>query len=376
MSVLDVTTNTTFHSLSAAIIASQANDVIQITGGTYVENFPSITHSLTIEAVHGMASLSSPQPEPINGRAILNVPLNRNVSLTVSGLILHGAANADGNAAGILFEIGNGTLTVRDCWITGNQDGILTGGVSRASTHGMTVTIDHSEIDDNGVAPLNPRYGFAHNLYIGAVSQLTVSNSYVHAALGGHEIKSRALTSVISGNRIVDGPHAGTSYSIDLPDGGIGVISGNVIEKGPLAANRYVIHFAGEGGVTYPNSTLVVENNTVVSDRLAAVAVYNQSEDRSGRTIPAAITGNTLYNIPRAALVEDAHGGAADTVSGNSFDTGAAPPLDTAHPFQVPTPVPEPPGVSILPLALLATAILRHCRQRRAPVARCRSATA
>jgi hypothetical protein len=33
-----------------------------------------------------MASLSNPQPDPPNGRAIPNVPFDDNVSLTISGL--------------------------------------------------------------------------------------------------------------------------------------------------------------------------------------------------------------------------------------------------------------------------------------------------
>ena len=41
-----------------------------------------------------------------------------------------------------------------------------------------------------GLPPATPRFGFDHNIYAGALTQLTVTNSYIHDALGfGHEIK-------------------------------------------------------------------------------------------------------------------------------------------------------------------------------------------
>lgn len=367
MGVYDVTSTTAYPTLSSAILGSQANDVIQVTGGSYVENFPDITHSLDIMAVGGLAYLSTPQPEPLNGRAILNVPGDQNVSLTISGLALSGAVDSVDNGAGILFETGNANLVVSNSWIYGNQDGILTGGTDAASTNGMTVTVDHSEINDNGTPPDNPRYGFDHNLYIGSVDQLTVTDSYIHDALGGHEIKSRALTSTILDNRIFDGPTAGSSYSIDLSDGGAGTICGNTIEKGPATQNQYIIHFAGESGVTYTNSSLLECSNTIVNDRGVAFGLLNQSQDGSGANIPATITGNTFYNLGPAKLFQDANAPPYNVASNNIFDTGADPQLDTSHPFEVPPLLaPEPSGATLLPLALLVAALTRAARRKRA----------
>lgn len=365
MGVYDVTSHTSYPTLSAAIVGSSANDVIQITGGSYVENFPDITHSLDIMAVGGLAYLSTPLPDPANDRAILRVPFDADVSLTISGLALSGAVDSADNGAGILFGTGNANLVVNDCWIYDNQDGILTGGADAASINGMTVTIDNSEIDDNGTPPSNPRYGFDHNLYIGAVNQLTVTNSYIHDALGGHEIKSRALNSTILDNRIFDGPTAGTSYSIDLSDGGIGVVSGNIIEKGPSAQNKYIIHFAGESGITYPDSSLLVSNNTIINDRSSAVLLLNQSQSGLGQNIPATISGNTLYDVATSSLFVDKYGLPHDLATNNTFISGPGPALDTSHPFSVPPlPAPEPSGLSLLPFAMLASAVLRRLRTR------------
>ncbi len=358
MSVTDLTSNASYASLSAAISGSAANDVIALSAGSYVENFPDITHSLTIEAVGGLAHLTTPQPIPLNGRAILYVPPNLNASLTVSGLELSGAVDpaANNNGAGILFEAGNANLTVRNSWFHDNQEGILVGGPTAASTAGMTVTIDHSEFGNNGIAPGQPGSGFTHNLYVNAVTRLTVTNSYFHDAIGGHEIKSRAITSVIEHNRFQDqaGP---ASYSIDLPDGGAATVSGNVIEKGVNAQNRYAVHFAGEG--TYANSTLTVRDNTFIGDRPGGTtAVFNQSKDSAGHNIPATITGNRLYAIPIANLYQDNFGPPYDTLSNNVASTAPPPPLDTSHPFAVP----RQSGAWILPLALFATAVLRRVR--------------
>jgi hypothetical protein len=156
MSVYDQTTGVSYSTLSAAITGSSANDVLLVPAGSYVENFPDITHSLTINAVGGMASLSNPQPVPPNGRAVLNVPFDAGVNLSIFGLEISGARRPEPfpNGAGILFETGNGTLTVTNSYIHDNEDGILTGGTDAASPGGvMSVVIRHSQISDNGAPP-------------------------------------------------------------------------------------------------------------------------------------------------------------------------------------------------------------------------------
>src|SRR4051812_21476966 len=91
MSVHDQTSGVDYATLSAAIVGSSANDVLLVPAGAYVENFPNITHDLTINSVGGLASLTTPQPVPVNGRAILNVPFDAGVNLSISGLEISGA---------------------------------------------------------------------------------------------------------------------------------------------------------------------------------------------------------------------------------------------------------------------------------------------
>ena len=154
--VYDQTNGIDYSTLSAAISGSSANDVLLVPAGSYDENFPAITHSLTIDAVGGMASLTIPQPVPLNGRAILDVPFDAGVNLSISGLEISGATRPEPNpnGAGILFETGNGLLTVTNSYIHNNEDGILTGGPDAASPGGvMSVVISHSQISNNGAPP-------------------------------------------------------------------------------------------------------------------------------------------------------------------------------------------------------------------------------
>ena len=331
MTVLNVTSGVHYATLSAAISASQANDVIQVSAGSYVEDFPDITHNLTIQSVGGLAHLTTTSPIPVNGRAILNVPGDLNVSLTISGLELSGAVDAYNNGAGILFETGNANLTVLNSWIHGNQDGILTGGTDLADPGGMHVVIQNSELDHNGVAPNNPRFG--HNIYVGSATSLVVTGSYIHDALSGHEIKSEAAATVVEYNRIQDGPTAATSYSVDMGSGGTDTIAGNVFEKGPNTPNEYFIHFGGEA--VNVNSSLLVSGNTIINDRDHSILLLNQSQDAAGNNIPAVIENNTLYGMSPSDLSTDLHAPPPDVSIGNSFLALPGPPLDTSHPSPI-----------------------------------------
>ena len=371
MSVLDVTNGQSFATLSAAIAASSAGDVLQVPAGIYVENFPNITHNLTITSTGGMAYLSNPQPDPPNGRAVVNVPGNLNVSLTLSGLDISGAvddasnppSNGGANGAGILFETGNGALTVSNCHIHNNEDGILAGAANSYSTHGLTVTITHSEFDHNGVPSTNVRYGYDHNLYIGAVTQFSLADSYIHDALGGNEVKSRALASTIENNRIQD-QGSPSSYEIDLADGGNDVVKTNTIQKGPNSPQEHVVDFGAEG--TYAGSTLTFSGNTIINNGGAPyfsnpTAVWNATNDPGTGTFDIGqILNNTLYGI--TTLDQVSHG-SSDDLSGNTLlPITLAPPLDTAGLFGVPAP---PSIVPVMIAALTWVRARRRFRRRR-----------
>ena len=306
-----------YATLSEAISGSNAGDVIAISAGTYTEDFPKIRHSLTIEGVGGLASLRS-LGSPSNGQAILVIDA---ASVTLDHLELSGAVVPDGNGAGIRFETG-GSLTISHCWIHDNQDGLLAGAIA-----GATLSIDYSEIDHNGIED-----GRTHNIYVNEIAQFTITHSYLHDALGGHEIKSRADVTVVTDNRITDGLNADTSYAVDLPNGGQATIAGNVIEKGPQSPNDAEIHFGGELFPSYAGSSLLVQNNIVTDDRQATpVLVLNQTQNGAGNPAPVQISDNQLYGIGPGQLSN-----APATRSGNLFMPRPGPVLDMSHPFESP----------------------------------------
>ena len=148
MSIFNATDALYFATVTEAINASSAGDVLMLPAGKYVEEFPLITHSLTLQGVGGMAWLTTPNPAPANDRAVLFVPFNAGADLTVRNIEITGAARPIyQNGAGILFETGNGHLQVEDSWTHDNENGILVGG-----SPGMTVSVLRSEFSHNGLA--------------------------------------------------------------------------------------------------------------------------------------------------------------------------------------------------------------------------------
>ncbi len=76
MAVLTVGTGGEYSTLTAAVAASHNGDIIEVKPGTYVNDFPTVTDSITIESVGGMANFVATEP-PANLKAILTVGLQR-----------------------------------------------------------------------------------------------------------------------------------------------------------------------------------------------------------------------------------------------------------------------------------------------------------
>ena len=292
MSILTVGSGEQFATLNAAVAASQDGDVIQVQAGTYTNDFATINTKITIEGVGGMVHLLATQSPP-DGKAILTT----NTDVTLDNIELSGAQVPDGNGAGIRYQGGN--LTLNNCYIHDNQEGLLSG-----STGGTgSITIEGSEFANNGAGD-----GLTHNIYVGDIGSLTIDGSYIHGAVVGHEVKSRAQQTTITNSRIEDGPTGTASYSIDLPNGGNVLIQGNTIEQGPNSQNPVIITYGEEGGV-YANSSLTVTGNTILNDLSSpsASAVLNAT------AAPVTVTGNAIYGLLASQVVS----GAA-TVSGNT----------------------------------------------------------
>lgn len=334
MSILSVGSGQSYATLSAAVAASVNGDTIRVQAGDYVDDFVTIGHALTIESVGGLAHFIAATSPP-NGKAIMTV----DASLVLSGFEFSGAVVADGNGAGIRYEAGS--LSISNSWFHDNQDGLLGNAAA-----GGTISIDHSEFDHNGAGD-----GLTHNIYIGAIDAFTLTNSYIHDAVVGHEVKSRALGNTITGNVISDGTTGTGSYLIDLPNGGTADITGNTLVKGPETGNTNYIRVGEEGGV-YPGSSVAVSGNVFINDippGQTAEAVFAQNG------VPTSLAGNTLYGFDPKDYAIGA------STADNSLQSLPGPAVVPPVAFAVP----EPNMVPVMLLAAVA-ARWRSGRRRRA----------
>jgi hypothetical protein len=193
--------------------------------------------------------------EPPNGKAMIDEG-GPGVSVTINGFNISGVSVTDQNGAAVRYEGGN--LTLGQDYFHNNQEGLLA-----APDPNGTITINDSEFANNGDGS-----GLTHNIYVNNLATLTVTNSYIHDAVEGHEIKSRAQNTIIENDRIFDNQST-ASYSIDITNGGNATIQNNVIEQGPNSDNPFIIAYGEEetDGIVNPGTTVSIANNTIVNDQ-------------------------------------------------------------------------------------------------------------
>jgi hypothetical protein len=264
----------TYTTACAAIAAAQPNDEIDIAAGTYSDTCEIKTAGLHLKGVGGRPKFDLTGKAPAQSKGIFVVTAD---DITIENLELMGAAISDvdgGNGAGLRIQ-GNGDV-VTHCYIHDNQDGIL----ATANAAGGSVTIEYTELANNGLGDACDATSCVHNVYVGmggagAYAKLIFQFNWTHAlatdtADKGHLLKSRALESDVLYNRIT-GEAGHDSYEIDLPNGGLGIVVGNVIEKGPNPDNKILLAY-GEEGYGAGTNTLYVVNNTFVNDDAAGGA--------------------------------------------------------------------------------------------------------
>jgi hypothetical protein len=235
---------------SAAARVARDGDTIEIQAGTYAGDAAVWRQSrLTIRGVGGRAHLQA-DGASAEGKAIWVI---KGADTTVEGISFSGARVPHGNGAGIRLE-GPG-LVVRNSSFQDNENGILAGANAQSD-----ILIEHSEFGRNGFGD-----GQSHNLYVGTVRSFTLRYSYVHRAVIGHNVKSRARESYVTYNRIMDEHDGRGSYAIDLPDGGLSFVMGNLVQQGPANDNPASIAYGAEG-YKNPRNELYVVSNTIVND--------------------------------------------------------------------------------------------------------------
>lgn len=170
------------------------------------------------------------------------------VNAKIEGITFKGAKCPDKNGSGIRLDA-NGDLTIKACSFEGNENGILTGVSPDA-----TLTVDKCVFYKNGHGD-----GYSHNLYIGKIKKLVFKNSSSSHALMGHNLKSRALETVILNSVFDDGQDGTSSYLVNCPNGGKVTMKGCTLVQSPAASNGVMVSIGEEGA--YPDTTFENKRN-------------------------------------------------------------------------------------------------------------------
>lgn len=324
--VLDVGVGQAYATIGAAVAAAQAGDTIDIFGGTYTDQSAIINVPLTIQGVDGTPVFTA-TTDLSNGKAFLIV----NASTTIDNIAFENATDSSANGAGIRYQ--SGDLIVSNSTFQSDQDGILaTPFVAKTGS----VLVENSTFLDDGIAS-GPYAGGAHGIYATDVASLTVEDSVFSGTQAGHDIKSRAVTTLVSGNTLDDGVTGTTSYAVDISNGGNATIIGNTITQGPNTQNESMVAYDTEG-LLYADNSLLVEGNSFSNTLQGlSIGVYNHdaaltaditcnafdglSEPVVG---PARLTGNAI-NGPLPACPAPEPSTAALLLSGMLLLIGVAP---------------------------------------------------
>jgi len=239
--------------ISDAASQAQDGDVVEIEAGDYRGDVAVWEQKrLTIRGIDGAARIFA-DGRSAEGKAIWVI---RNGQFDIANIDFIGAKVDDSNGAGIRFE--GGQLRLRHCLFWGNEMGLLTGGEGTAID--ATLVIENSEF---AYSHVSGRWG--HNIYVGRISEFSISGSYSHHAGRGHLLKSRARVNQVLYNRLTDEAGGRASYELDFPNGGLVRVVGNVLQQQPETDNSTLIAY-GEEGYAWPENRLSVASNTLVND--------------------------------------------------------------------------------------------------------------
>jgi hypothetical protein len=268
---------------SAAAAVARDGDRVVFDPGIYRECAIWTAPRLTLEARRPPAAMK----QTIMNETVMTGPtcadralfLFTGNDITVRGLTFAQARDSEHTGAGILMQGAN--LTVENSQFLNNENGILAGGPSSS-----VVRITHSLFRGNGSCV----GACAHGVYAGQViARLEVTGCTFIDTHIGHNIKSRALSTVVRDNRIEDGSTGTSSYLIELPNGGDAQIVNNTLEKGAHSDNQETaISIGGQNNIN-PTHVVEIRGNRFTSDLPEPVRFV-----RNTTGTPAQLSGNTL----------------------------------------------------------------------------------
>jgi len=261
---------------SAAARVARDGDTVEIDGGIYRGDVAVWRQSrLTLRGVNGRPHLIA-AGKAAEGKAIWVI---KGDDVTVENIEFSGARVSGFAGAGIRSE--GPLLRIRNCHFHDNQMGLLAGNFPNNALVITGSRFDHNTVD-------HERHGhLGHNIYVGRIARFELRDSDVYGAQTGHQVKTRARRSEITGNRIRDFGGA-SSYLIDVSQGGDARISNNDLFQSALSPNRAAIAYAAEAKDSPWPGVLVVSGNRFTSEGSPGILVRNLS----GRDV--ILSGNEL----------------------------------------------------------------------------------
>jgi hypothetical protein len=271
---LEVGPGARFRVPSEAAAAARDGDTVRIAPGRYADCTVWRAARLTIVAT-GPVEISGPV---CAGKALFVIG---GTGTVVEGITFRGAVAPDGNGAGIRAE--GGDLVIRRSRFEGNESGLLT----RVDMTTSRIVIEDSVFAGNGA--MRGAVCTGHALYANQLAALVIRRSRFEATRGCHHVKSRAARTEITGSVLTDDETAGSSYLVDIPNGGDLLLEDNLLVKGPRTGNPRTAVMIGAEGVRWPTRSLVIRANRFDS-RLTLPTVF--VENRSAT--PALLEANVI----------------------------------------------------------------------------------
>jgi hypothetical protein len=157
--------------------------------------------------------------------------------------------------AGAFFFAGCRNITVRNCHIHDNEDGLF-------ATHWADcILIENCEIDHNGTRATQ-EHNRTHNFYFCAERQI-VRNCYIHDTIEGENFKSRAGNTIFAYNWVDED----AIYSVAVDSGGAQntLWLGNVVMKRTVEGHSQGRLLGVGDGTGVASGTLVALNNTFIT---------------------------------------------------------------------------------------------------------------
>ena len=321
----------TFATVAAAAAAAANGAVIEVDAGTYNDDIVVWgQNNVTVRGVGGLAHINGTGVIPFvsgdplrNGKGLWVVDGS---NIRIENMEFSGAKVTDQNGAGIRNEGAN--LTVCNDYFHDNENGFLGGA------YGL-LTIEYSTFANNGRGD-----GFTHNVYVddgtSTGDKLVFRHNYSHHARIGHTLKTRARENYILYNSLMDLQDGTSSYTIDVPNGGLTYVIGNLLQQGPNTDNPTMIAYGEEGLSTGRTQSIYLINNTLVNDRGSGAFVDVANGAGTFRSINNLfVAAGTLYADMQPQVTTNLQTSAPALANVTGFDyhlTAASPAVNAGTP--------------------------------------------